>query len=101
METIRREALRVFDIDRHPPVSVLTSENRTTWAKVCMRVLVCVLMQIDRRFAGKYVHFILSQARAHLMKISDTNVASLRKIESALIVLSLDQNSPVSDEEVL
>lgn len=33
-EQVREEATGLFDLERYPPVSVLTSENRTNWAKV-------------------------------------------------------------------
>jgi hypothetical protein len=33
-ELVREEATGLFDLERYPPVSVLTSENRTNWAKV-------------------------------------------------------------------
>ncbi|RLN47323.1 hypothetical protein BBJ28_00002320 [Nothophytophthora sp. Chile5] len=38
-ELVREEATGLFDLERYPPVSVLTSENRTNWAKIARNCL--------------------------------------------------------------
>lgn len=49
-----------------PPVTILTTDNRTSWA----------------------------HTRAHLQRLSATNLASLRTIDSAVMCLTLDPRSP-------
>lgn len=60
-----------FDLDVHPPVSVLTSQDRTVWAK----------------------------ARQHLIDSDALNRSSLESIETALFCVALDRDSPRSLEE--
>lgn len=46
-ELVREEATGLFDLERYPPVSVLTSENRTNWAKVGRHAsLTCTTMSL-------------------------------------------------------
>ncbi|KAF0688250.1 Aste57867_20120 [Aphanomyces stellatus] len=71
-EAIRAEATGIFDLERYPPVSVLTSENRTNWAK----------------------------ARNYLVQLDPCNKESLEIIEKALFLVALDETSPANSEEV-
>ncbi|KAF0751426.1 hypothetical protein AaE_006377, partial [Aphanomyces astaci] len=71
-EAVRAEATGLFDLERYPPVSVLTSENRTNWAK----------------------------ARAYLISLDACNKESLEIIEKALFVVALDETSPANSEQV-
>ncbi|OQR95058.1 choline/Carnitine O-acyltransferase [Achlya hypogyna] len=71
-EAIRAEATGLFDLERYPPVSVLTSENRTNWAK----------------------------ARNYLIELDPCNAASLEIIEKAILVIALDESSPASNEDI-
>ncbi|RHZ08368.1 hypothetical protein DYB37_001292 [Aphanomyces astaci] len=71
-EAVRAEATGLFDLERYPPVSVLTSENRTNWAK----------------------------ARAYLISLDACNKESLEIIEKALFVVALDEPPPANSEQV-
>lgn len=69
-------------------IGALTSENRDTWADVC----------------GSYVFGVLSshkllQARAALLAASPSNAASLEAVESAMIIVPLDDIAPVTRED--
>lgn len=71
-EAIREEATGIFDLERNPPVSVLTSENRTKWA----------------------------QARKYIMELDPLNKQHMECIESSLCVIALDESSPETDQEI-
>ncbi|ETV95542.1 hypothetical protein H310_10986 [Aphanomyces invadans] len=71
-EAVRAEATGLFDLERYPPVSVLTSENRTNWAK----------------------------ARTYLIQLDARNKQSLEIIQKALFVVALDETSPANSEQV-
>ncbi|KAF8502529.1 acyltransferase ChoActase/COT/CPT [Gautieria morchelliformis] len=58
--------------DKAPPVGVLTSENRDMW----------------------------TDARQALINASPTNAVSLERIESAIIVVALDDHKPVTREDI-
>lgn len=62
----------MFDLERNPPVSVLTSEERTRWAK----------------------------AREYIMSLDEKNEKSLHTIERALFCIALDESSPANDTEI-
>jgi hypothetical protein len=72
MEMVREEATGLFDLERYPPVSVLTSENRTKWAK----------------------------ARNHIMELDATNRQSLDLVERALFCIALDESAASSYDEI-
>ncbi|RLN32746.1 hypothetical protein BBJ28_00001957 [Nothophytophthora sp. Chile5] len=78
-ELVREEATGLFDLERYPPVSVLTSENRTNWAKVC---------QAD------------DLARDHIMSLDDLNKESFDLIERALFCIALDESSASTYDEI-
>ncbi|CEG38666.1 carnitine o-acetyltransferase [Plasmopara halstedii] len=71
-ELVREEATGLFDLERYPPVSVLTSENRTNWAK----------------------------ARAHIISLDDINRQSFDLIERALFCVALDESSASTYDEI-
>uniref|UniRef100_H3HDE6 Choline/carnitine acyltransferase domain-containing protein n=1 Tax=Phytophthora ramorum TaxID=164328 RepID=H3HDE6_PHYRM len=71
-ELVRDEATGLFDLERYPPVSVLTSENRTNWAK----------------------------ARDHIMSLDDINKQSFDLIERALFCVALDESSASTYDEI-
>ncbi|CAK4663870.1 hypothetical protein AeMF1_011375 [Aphanomyces euteiches] len=71
-EAVRAEATGLFDMERYPPVSVLTSENRTNWAK----------------------------ARKYLIDLDPCNKESLEIIQKALFVIALDETSPANQDQV-
>ncbi|CAI5743269.1 unnamed protein product [Peronospora destructor] len=71
-ELVRDEATGLFDLERYPPVSVLTSENRTNWAK----------------------------ARDHIVSLDDINKQSLDLIERALFCVALDESSASTYDEI-
>lgn len=68
------EATKDIDLtkDDEPKVAVLTSENRTTWAKL----------------------------RKELMEMDETNKKTIETIESALFVLILEEDAPNTVEEL-
>ncbi|KAJ0389820.1 hypothetical protein ATCC90586_011732 [Pythium insidiosum] len=72
MEIVREEATGLFDLERYPPVSVLTSENRTKWAK----------------------------AREHIVQLDETNRNSLELVERALFCIALDESSASTYDEI-
>ncbi|GLD99250.1 hypothetical protein PINS_up007968 [Pythium insidiosum] len=72
MEIVREEATGLFDLERYPPVSVLTSENRTKWAK----------------------------AREHIAQLDETNRNSLELVERALFCIALDESSASTYDEI-
>ncbi|UIZ29418.1 hypothetical protein KXD40_003375 [Peronospora effusa] len=71
-ELVRDEATGLFDLERYPPVSVLTSENRTNWAK----------------------------ARDHILSLDDINKQSFDLIERALFCVALDESSASTYDEI-
>uniref|UniRef100_K3WLZ3 Choline/carnitine acyltransferase domain-containing protein n=1 Tax=Globisporangium ultimum (strain ATCC 200006 / CBS 805.95 / DAOM BR144) TaxID=431595 RepID=K3WLZ3_GLOUD len=71
-EQVREEATGLFDLERYPPVSVLTSENRTNWAK----------------------------AREHILKLDDLNKESFELIERALFCIALDESSAATYDDI-
>ncbi|KAE8896919.1 Carnitine [Phytophthora fragariae] len=71
-ELVREEATGLFDLERYPPVSVLTSENRTNWAK----------------------------ARDHISSLDDINKQSFDLIERALFCVALDESSASTYDEI-
>ncbi|RLN60697.1 hypothetical protein BBJ29_005983 [Phytophthora kernoviae] len=71
-ELVRDEATGLFDLERYPPVSVLTSENRTNWAK----------------------------ARDHIMELDDLNKQSFDLIERALFCVAMDESSAATYDEI-
>ncbi|KAI9913107.1 hypothetical protein PsorP6_004917 [Peronosclerospora sorghi] len=71
-ELVREEATGLFDLERYPPVSVLTSENRTNWAK----------------------------ARNHILSLDDINKHSLDLIERCLFCVALDESSASTYDEI-
>uniref|UniRef100_A0AAV1UCS0 Choline/carnitine acyltransferase domain-containing protein n=1 Tax=Peronospora matthiolae TaxID=2874970 RepID=A0AAV1UCS0_9STRA len=71
-ELVRDEATGLFDLERYPPVSVLTSENRTNWAK----------------------------ARDHIIALDDVNKQSFDLIERALFCVALDESSASTYDEI-
>ncbi|CAH0489798.1 unnamed protein product [Peronospora farinosa] len=71
-ELVRDEATGLFDLERYPPVSVLTSENRTNWAK----------------------------ARDHILSLDDINKQSFDLIERALFCIALDESSASTYDEI-
>ncbi|TMW62458.1 hypothetical protein Poli38472_005076 [Pythium oligandrum] len=72
MEIVREEATGLFDLERYPPVSVLTSDNRTNWAK----------------------------ARNHILTLDETNRQSLDLVERALFCIALDESSASTYDEI-
>ncbi|TDH74039.1 hypothetical protein CCR75_009000 [Bremia lactucae] len=71
-ELVRDEATNLSDLDRYPPVSILTSENRTNWAK----------------------------ARDHILSLDDMNKQSFDLIEQALFCVALDESSASTYDEI-
>ncbi|OWZ21235.1 Choline/Carnitine O-acyltransferase [Phytophthora megakarya] len=71
-ELVRDEATGLFDLERYPPVSVLTSENRTNWAK----------------------------ARDHIISLDDINKQSFDLIERALFCVAMDESSATTYDEI-
>ncbi|CAH0481860.1 unnamed protein product [Peronospora belbahrii] len=71
-ELVRDEATGLFDLERYPPVSVLTSENRTNWAK----------------------------ARDYILSLDDINKQSFDLIERALFCVALDESSASTYDEI-
>lgn len=62
----------MFNMGKEPAVSVLTSENRDTWAA----------------------------AREHLLSLDAVNEATLDQVETALFALVLSTESPTTDEDI-
>ncbi|KAG8740422.1 Carnitine O-acetyltransferase mitochondrial [Ceratobasidium sp. 414] len=71
------------------PVGALTSENRDTWADVS-RISATRLL---------YLTWWDGQAREHLVK-NPKNAEALKRIESAIVVIALDDTKPVTREDV-
>jgi hypothetical protein len=69
---ILRDSSAMFELTKHPAVSVLTSENRDTWAA----------------------------EREHLIGVDPKNAASVDAIEHALFAVSLRSEMPRNTEEV-
>ncbi|KAJ7074107.1 hypothetical protein C8F01DRAFT_1099264 [Mycena amicta] len=72
LETQIERVIELAGSDLAPPVGALTSDNRDNW----------------------------TEARAELLAASPSNAASLEAIESAMIVVALDDTSPVTREEI-
>ncbi|DBA00919.1 TPA: hypothetical protein N0F65_006119 [Lagenidium giganteum] len=72
MELVREEATGLFDLERYPPVSVLTSDNRTRWAK----------------------------ARNHIMELDEVNKKSFDMVERALFCIALDESSAATYDDI-
>ena len=85
-----------FDLESHPPVSVLTSEDRTVWAKVRCEVTQAGCNRLQPPSCPS-PHG--AQARQHLLDSGEENRASLETVESALFCLALDRESPTSLED--
>lgn len=69
---VQEATASLFNLKSDDAVSVLTSEQRTTWAKV----------------------------RQHLLDLDPMNKESMLAVESAIFALVLSQDSPTSHEEV-
>ena len=74
--------------EKASPVGALTSENRDTWADVRIHGLASV-QSSDTAF----------QARTALLAASPSNAASLEEIESAMIIVPLDDIAPITRED--
>ncbi|KAF7314466.1 Carnitine acetyl transferase [Mycena kentingensis (nom. inval.)] len=72
LQTQIERVIELAGAELAPPVGVLTSDNRDNW----------------------------TDARAELLAAAPTNAASLEAIESAMIVVCLDDTSPVTREEI-
>lgn len=75
--------------DTGVPVGALTSENRDIWTEVGSSDI--------------FVHSVLNvgfQARAALLAASPVNGKSLERIESAAIIVCLDDTKPVTREDI-
>ncbi|TFY80564.1 hypothetical protein EWM64_g3450 [Hericium alpestre] len=72
LEAQIEEIIRLAGSEEAIPVGTLTSENRDLWAK----------------------------ARENLVNASPLNAASLERIESAMVVVALDDTTPITREEI-
>lgn len=71
-----------------PPVGALTSDNRDHWTDVCPK--------LPDRYKS---HLSIFQNRAALLAASPINAESLKRIESAMLVVCLDDTKPVTRED--
>ena len=71
-----------------PPIGALTSDNRDHWTDVRMQLL--------DRYKSDLPIF---QNRAALLAASPVNAQSLKRIESAMLVVCLDDTKPVTRED--
>ena len=87
---------RTFDRNLDLPVSVLTSENRTNWAKVSRLLgadvtLDGVVLHHSHKNNGNHCCSLVAlQAREYMIALDAKNADSIRTIETALFVICLE-----------
>ena len=77
--------------EKATPVGALTSDNRDNWADVRIK---------DAWSLSATLTMNSYQARAALLAASQSNAASLEEIESAILVVALDDTKPVTREQI-
>jgi hypothetical protein len=87
--------MQIAGDQKAPPVGALTSENRDLWTDVGFssdRLCRIPMCHNNQPFCGQ-------QARQALISASPINAASLERIESAIIIVALDDHKPVTRED--
>lgn len=83
------------------PVGALTTADRDVWTKVSSQLFARdKLKSIKWRKADADLCSRWTQARRELVEHSGLNYQSLEKIDSAIIIVSLDDGKPITREQI-
>jgi len=96
-EDVLRLAATPFEVDAHPAVSVLTSEERHTWAKV--RDARTPFTKLRQHRPLPLPNPNLLQARQHLVDSHAPNKATLDLIEKAVFCVALERTEVTTLQE--
>ena len=94
------DVIHTVGADEGPAVGLLTSENRDNWTKVRLVLRSSLLRASPELTFPLSLAGSLYQARDHLISISKTNAETLEAIQSAIVVVALDDSDPTSSSRL-